>query len=126
MRVLLSFPFLFQLLKNKADINFVNEHGNTPLHYACFWGYSNIAEDLVNYGAYVSVANKYGEIPLDKCSGAVAKRLHGKSVASVPVNNQSRKHLKFPLARTGRGEWTRSKANRFQGPKLVRTKDQKP
>lgn len=68
---------LFQLLKNKADINFVNEHGNTPLHYACFWGYSNIAEDLVNYGAYVSVANKYGEIPLDKCSGAVAKRLHG-------------------------------------------------
>lgn len=67
-----------QLLKNKADINFVNEHGNTPLHYACFWGFSQVAEDLVNYGAYVSVANKYGEIPLDKCSGAVAKRLHGK------------------------------------------------
>jgi len=64
------------LLKHKADINFVNEHGNTPLHYACFWGFSAIAEDLVNYGAYVSVANKYGEIPLDKCSGAVAKRLH--------------------------------------------------
>nr|CAG4636933.1 EOG090X04G6 [Ceriodaphnia reticulata] len=70
------------LLKNKADINFVNEHGNTPLHYACFWGYSNIAEDLVNYGAYVSVANKYGEIPLDKCSGAVAKRLHELAVES--------------------------------------------
>ena len=67
------------LLKNKCDINFVNEHGNTPLHYACFWGYSAIAEDLVNNGAYVSVANKYGEIPLDKCSGAVAKRLHGTS-----------------------------------------------
>ena len=68
---------LLQLLKNKADINFVNEHGNTPLHYACFWGFSAIGEDLVNFGAYVSVANKYGEIPLDKCSGAVAKRLHG-------------------------------------------------
>ena len=68
------------LLKNKADINFVNEHGNTPLHYACFWGYSAIAEDLVNNGAYVSVANKYGEIPLDKCSGAIAKRLHEMAV----------------------------------------------
>ena len=66
-------------MKNKADINFVNEHGNTPLHYACFWGYSEIAEDLVNFGAYVSVANKYGEIPLDKCGGSVAKRLHGSS-----------------------------------------------
>ena len=73
-----KFADLFiQLLKQKADINFVNEHGNTPLHYACFWGFSAIAEDLVNFGAYVSVANKYGEIPLDKCSGAVAKRLHG-------------------------------------------------
>jgi ankyrin repeat protein len=73
------FHFVLQLLKNKADINFVNEHGNTPLHYACFWAYSSIAEDLVNYGAYVSVANKYGEIPLDKCSGVIAKQLHGKS-----------------------------------------------
>lgn len=65
------------LLKNKADINFVNEHGNTALHYACFWGYAEIAEDLISYGALVSVANKYGEIPLDKCSGSMAKRLHG-------------------------------------------------
>ena len=65
------------LLKNKADINFVNEHGNTALHYACFWGYTGIAEELVSHGALVSVANKYGEIPLDKCSGTTAKKLHG-------------------------------------------------
>lgn len=70
---------LLLLLKNKADINFVNEHGNTALHYACFWGYQAIAEDLVAHGALVSVANKYGEIPLDKCSGTIAKKLHGKS-----------------------------------------------
>ena len=34
----------FQLLHSKANINSVNEHGNTPLHYACFWGYAEIAE----------------------------------------------------------------------------------
>lgn len=79
------------LLKNKCDINFVNEHGNTPLHYACFWGYSAIAEDLVNNGAYVSVANKYGEIPLDKCSGAVAKRLHGRESHLIKNNNSNDK-----------------------------------
>ena len=39
------FPFsLLQLLHNKANINAINEHGNTPLHYACFWNYEVIAE----------------------------------------------------------------------------------
>lgn len=65
-----------QLLRHKADVNFINEHGNTPLHYACFWGYGQIAEDLVQAGASVSISNKYGEVPLDKCRGAMAKKLH--------------------------------------------------
>ena len=46
---------LFQLLRHKADVNFVNEHGNTPLHYACFWGYADIAEDLIGAGALVTI-----------------------------------------------------------------------
>ena len=33
-----------QLLQYKADINAVNEHGNVPLHYACFWGQDQVAE----------------------------------------------------------------------------------
>lgn len=33
-----------QLMQFKADINAVNEHGNTPLHYACFWGHEQVAE----------------------------------------------------------------------------------
>lgn len=33
-----------QLIQFKADINAVNEHGNTPLHYACFWGHDQVAE----------------------------------------------------------------------------------
>ena len=94
--MILYFFLILQLLKNKADINFVNEHGNTPLHYACFWAYSSIAEDLVNYGAYVSVANKYGEIPLDKCSGVIAKQLHGTSTnykTKLVVSNFTDCHL---------------------------------
>ena len=66
---------LFQLLRHKADVNFVNEHGNTPLHYACFWGYTDIAEDLIEAGALVTIQNKYQETPLDKCAGHSAARL---------------------------------------------------
>lgn len=33
-----------RLLARKADVSAVNEHGMTPLHYACFWGYVQIAE----------------------------------------------------------------------------------
>lgn len=75
-KLLLIYKYLiFQLLRHRADINFVNEHGNTPLHYACFWGNQILAEDLIQAGASVSIANKYGHIPLDKCSGSMAKTL---------------------------------------------------
>ena len=83
---------LFQLLRHKADVNFVNEHGNTPLHYACFWGYADIAEDLIGAGALVTIQvrryrhtltnynrfvpqNKYQETPLDKCGAPLGQRL---------------------------------------------------
>ncbi len=65
------------MLRNKADVNFVNEHGNTPLHYACFWGYESLAADLVEWGGLVNIENKYGETPLQKANGHMAKRLHG-------------------------------------------------
>ena len=74
-------------------MNFVNEHGNTPLHYACFWGYADIAEDLIGAGALVTIQvrrdrhtmtnyyyrfvpqNKYQETPLDKCGAPLGQRL---------------------------------------------------
>lgn len=65
------------MLKSRADVNFINEHGNSPLHYACFWGYQGIAEDLVAQGGLVSLANKDGDTPLDKARGHLAKTLHG-------------------------------------------------
>lgn len=58
-------------------MNVTNEHGNTALHYACFWGDQVVAEDLVAAGALVSIANKDSDTPLDKARGPLAKRLHG-------------------------------------------------
>jgi len=56
-------------------VNFVNEHGNTPLHYACFWGYADIADDLIGAGALVTIQNKYQETPLDKCGAPLGQQL---------------------------------------------------
>ena len=64
-------------------MNFVNEHGNTPLHYATFWNYPIIAEDLVEWGALVTIENKYGETPLEKCQASLGKKLHGKNIFTM-------------------------------------------
>ncbi|CAG5135401.1 unnamed protein product [Candidula unifasciata] len=83
------------MLQNKANVNAINEHGNTPLHYACFWGYDQIAEDLVNNGALVSLANKFDEVPLDKCKPFMAKMLKerainlGQDLSKIPFKDRS-------------------------------------
>ena len=76
--IFISF-FYFQLLKHKAEVNFVNEHGNSPLHYATFWNYPAIAEDLVEWGALVNIENKYGETPIDKCGANLRKKLYDRA-----------------------------------------------
>lgn len=95
---MLSSQFLYghghvclQLLRQRADLNFTNEHGNSPLHYACFWGYEDVAKELVHHGAVVSVANKYGDTPLDKARGNLAKILHDIAVEQ----GQDLKKIKF-------------------------------
>lgn len=79
------------MLRNKSDVNTTNEHGNSALHYACFWGYQAIAEDLVNHGALVSIANKDGDTPLDKAKTVLSKRLHDLAIES----GQELKKLSF-------------------------------
>lgn len=76
------FFLFFQLLKYKSDVNTTNEHGNTPLHYAAFWGYQAIAEDLISHHAEVSISNKDGDTPLDKAKQVLAKRLHDLAIES--------------------------------------------
>ena len=36
-------------MHHKANINAINEYGNTPLHYACFWNYDLVAEVFEQY-----------------------------------------------------------------------------
>jgi len=43
----LTLFFPMQLLKHKCPVNGVNKHGNTPLHYACFWNSEECAEVCV-------------------------------------------------------------------------------
>jgi len=32
------------LIDKGIDVNIGNDHGNTPLHYACYWRHAEIAE----------------------------------------------------------------------------------
>lgn len=112
------------LLKNRSDVNFVNEHGNTALHYACFWGYMNVAEELVQSGALISVANKYGEIPPDKCGGQAARRLHEMALDIGQVRSTTRPSPRLRVKRH-RLVWgcAGSETDRLQGPELAGPED---
>lgn len=62
----LSKPYLIGelLMKHNWDVNKKNTYGRTLLSVACFHGYSESIEYLVNYGADVNTQDKYGNTPL--------------------------------------------------------------
>jgi integrin-linked kinase len=72
-----------RLLTRKADVNAVNEHGNSALHYAAFWGYESICADLIAAGALITFCNKYDETPADICRPSSHKALTGTGVRRV-------------------------------------------
>ena len=41
------------LVKNKAQVNAQNEHGNSPLHYACFNNHAEVSQYLGKLGVKV-------------------------------------------------------------------------
>jgi ankyrin repeat protein len=53
------------LLANGANINEIDKHGNTILHYAYEQNASKIIKFLIEKGASVSIPNKNGKIPSD-------------------------------------------------------------
>uniref|UniRef100_A0A5K3ETA1 Ribosomal RNA-processing protein 8 n=1 Tax=Mesocestoides corti TaxID=53468 RepID=A0A5K3ETA1_MESCO len=55
----------FLLTNFRLAVDAANEHGNTPLHYACFWNHHEIAELLIKFGASLMQENKYGSTPLE-------------------------------------------------------------
>lgn len=62
----------------RADVNVGNEHGNTPLHYACFNGYESVAADLIAAGAQVMLCNKRGLTSIDVCQPIIRQSVIGK------------------------------------------------
>ncbi len=54
-----SQPKIFLELINKADIN-----GRTPLHKAAMFGKIEVAEFLINKGAFIDAVDKEGRTPL--------------------------------------------------------------
>ncbi|VDM97206.1 unnamed protein product [Thelazia callipaeda] len=97
----ITFDDFQKLLNRKADVNVVNEHGMTPLHYACFWGYVQICEDLIRSGALVGSCNKKGQTPLDVCQPQVRNAImeiahqHGQNVNErIPFKDQTWKGTK--------------------------------
>lgn len=110
-------------------MNVTNEHGNTALHYACFWGDQLVAEELVAAGALVSIANKDGDTPLDKARGVVAKRLHGmywNFYHKLELFTFTYTQYTPCFARLSGGIWSRLEEDSIQRSKLVGFKDQKP
>ena len=52
------------LLTHGADVQASTDAGDTPLQFACHWGFRDLAEMLTDHGADVNAKNELGEFPL--------------------------------------------------------------
>jgi ankyrin repeat protein len=59
-------------VESGADVNDVNDTGNTALHYAAQTGSTRIVEFLASKGAKLDVQNYQGKTPLDLAKGTTA------------------------------------------------------
>ena len=53
-----------KLINEGAALNVKNEYGNTPLHFAAYYGHTNIVRYLIEKGANIYIENNDGEIPV--------------------------------------------------------------
>jgi len=58
-----------QLINDGADINSIDDDGNTGLHWAATFGYTAMAELLITKGADVNPINLEGNTPLHWAAG---------------------------------------------------------
>jgi ankyrin repeat protein len=63
------------LLQAGSNVNIGNDHGNVPLHYACFWRWSDVAKLLLEFGAYLNAVNLYDKRPTDFANDAFTAML---------------------------------------------------
>jgi hypothetical protein len=74
-----------RLLELGADIDAMNNEGNTALHAASFVGFGSMAKFLVSHGAKVNPRNRVGDTPLRVADGyeAVMAIYYYKDVADL-------------------------------------------
>jgi ankyrin repeat protein len=79
------------LLASGADVNAINNDGETPLHIAAYSGMPDIAKLLLDAGADINAKTKEGKTPLDYLNEQIShleQMMHGRPVADKGLGKQ--------------------------------------
>ena len=73
------------LQKDKSFINEIDKDFNTPLHYACKYGFSKIVELLLDENASITEVNGVGNMPAEEIQSfdvlqTVFRKIHEKGI----------------------------------------------
>ncbi|KAJ3158195.1 hypothetical protein HDU86_003153 [Geranomyces michiganensis] len=86
-----SLEIVKMLVAKGADVNRANDHGNTAMHYACFWRYRDMAVYLgKEAGAWVAIKNKYQKTPLGRTSDEIKDLLREEAAGTRTVQAPAR------------------------------------
>ena len=72
-----SIEALDVLLKAGGEINATDNRGQTPLHGAAFWGWTEVVQFLADHGAKVDAKDAQGKTPLDSAMGRAGGNSRG-------------------------------------------------
>jgi ankyrin repeat protein len=72
-----SIEALEVLLKGGGEINATDNRGQTPIHGAAFWGWTEVVQFLADHGAKVDVKDAQGKTPLDSAMGRAGGNSRG-------------------------------------------------
>lgn len=84
-------------LDSENDINTTDQHGFTPLHYACSHGHTNIVDYLLNHGARVDIVNMGGDSALHMATANGKYDAVLRLLRSQPDPNLTNEHGNTPL-----------------------------
>lgn len=60
----LTFSKAKKLIEKGADVNEINDYGDTPLHIIAYYSKAKVVDLLIKNGADITVKNNYGNVPL--------------------------------------------------------------
>jgi ankyrin repeat protein len=72
-----SIEALKVLLKAGGDVNATDNRGQTPIHGAAFWGWTDVVQFLAENGAKLDVKDNQGKTPLDSAMGRAGGNSRG-------------------------------------------------